>query len=744
MAIRGNPLALLTSVTTSETERVRLQVVSALMVGLLAAGIFAVTSHFIPPVDLVGTGSASGSRAPATGGPHDQITEQQGLEAFDNLPLSFIPNAGQTDDPVRYYTTGPGRSFFFAKNKAVVTLSKPSGGVALHLRFLDANPDVRLTAAGRLQGRANHLSASDQSASHTGLPTYSTVVYRDLWPGIDMRFQGADGRLKYEFRVHRGANPSDIRLSYGGAESLSLGTAGAMSIHSTKGTLKDARPVSYQWIGGRKVQVASRYDLGGGTSYGFDLGSYNSRHPLTVDPSLDYSTFIGGCCRDEGTGIFVEGRQAYVTGQTHSNNYPTTSGAFDNTRAGADVFVTKLNPPGSQLIYSTFIGGSDVDVGEDIYVDNGEAFITGVTFSPDFPTTTGAYDTTQNGEDDAFVTKLNRQGSALEYSTFLGGIMGDQGRGIDVHDDSAYVTGVTFSPNFPTTTGAEDTLWNGSSDAFVTKLNPTGSSLEYSTFLGGLLGEEGQDVAVEDGEAYVTGFSESPLGFPTTAGAYDETHNGARDVFATKYNSAGSDLVYSTFVGHSADEEGFGIAVQADQAYVTGYTRSASFPTTGGSFDQSYNGGDDAFALKLNSPGSALLYSTFLGGSNTDRAEEVVVSGGNAFIPGQTNSTDFPVTGNAFDSSYNGGIRDAFLTELNGTGSALEHSTYLGGSARDQARDVALGTQGSGRGKGQGQGQGQGVFLTGFTTSGDFPTTPQAWDTTYNGDRDVFVTKFQG
>ncbi|MCM3541322.1 HYR domain-containing protein, partial [Priestia endophytica] len=289
---------------------------------------------------------------------------------------------------------------------------------------------------------------------------------------------------------------------------------------------------------------------------------------------------------------------------TGSADFPTTPGAFDTTYNGnGDAFVTKLDPTGSMLIYSTYLGGTNVEVGNDIVVDaGGNAYVTGLTFSTNFPTTPGAFDTTYNGSGDVFVTKLNPTGSTLIYSTYLGGgTSTEQGEGIAVDaGGNAYVTGFTHSTDFPTTPGAFDTTLSGFVDAFVTKLNPTGSMLIYSTYLGGTDSDRGFGIALDaGGNAYVTGFTES-ANFPTTPGAFDTTYNGSGDVFVTKLNPTGSTLIYSTYLGGTNEEGGSGIAVDAGgNAYITGFTNSTDFPTTPGAFDTTLNGNSDAFVTKL-------------------------------------------------------------------------------------------------------------------------------------------------
>jgi hypothetical protein len=337
--------------------------------------------------------------------------------------------------------------------------------------------------------------------------------------------------------------------------------------------------------------------------------------------------------------------------------------------------VTKLNASGSALAYSTFLGGRGFDEGLGIAVDGGgRAYVTGRA-SSDFPTTRAAFDRTNNEGIDAFVTKLNASGSELTYSTFLGGTNSDEALGIAVDGGGrAYVTGYTTSTDYPTTRGAFDTSFNsgvvGLLDTFVTKLNASGSKLAYSTFLGGTDTDAGVGIAVDGrGRAYVTGNTLS-ANYPTTRGAFDTTFNGDTDAFVTKLNASGSALDYSTFLGRRGLDQGLGIAVdRRSRAYVTGFTESAKYPTTRGAFDRTFNGSQDAFMTKLNASGSALDYSTFLGGRGQDQGLGIAVDGGGrAYVTGQTTSNNYPTTRGAFDPSYNGAVDafdfDAFVTKL--------------------------------------------------------------------------------
>jgi hypothetical protein len=617
-----------------------------------------------------------------------QISDEEAIDAYGKLPLSFIPNEGQTDEAVRYYAQGAGYGLFFTKGGAMLSFTNgEERGQALALDFLGSDPGATLTARQRFAGKVNYLVGNDPAKWRQGLPTHAELLYGGLWPGIDMAVRGEGDKLKYEFHLKPGSALDDVRLGYRGAEGLKVGAGGELLVQTSLGILKDAAPVSYQLIRGERVPVESRYELKGDGGYGFALGAYDPRYPLVIDPGLDYSTFIGGNGVDRGEGIAVDGEgRAYVTGYTESADFPTTPGAFDTTHNGGvrDAFVTKFNARGSAIAYSTLLGGTNDDRGHGIAVDGmGNAYVTGGTGSLEFPTTTGAFDATHNAGVEAFVTKLNASGSALIFSTYLGGTEFDQGMGIAVREGRAYVTGETASfdsssSDFPTTPGAFDTSFNGGDinggDVFVTKLNAAGSALAYSTFLGGTKVDQGWGIAVDgEGRAHVTGqtasFDSSSSDFPTTPGAFDTSFNGVRDAFVTKLNSSGSALIFSTFLGGTNGAGGLGIAVREGRAYVTGETSSTDFPTTPGAFDTSFNGNGDVFVTKLNAAGSRLAYSTFLGGTNQDFGSALAGMGiavdgeGRAYVTGSTNSADFPTTPGAFDTSYNG-IEDAFVTKL--------------------------------------------------------------------------------
>ena len=394
------------------------------------------------------------------------------------------------------------------------------------------------------------------------------------------------------------------------------------------------------------------------------------------------------------------------------------------------------------LVYSTYLGGAGDDVGYSVAVDDaGNAYVTGHTWSADFPATAGAFNTTLEGSSDAFVAKLDPAGANLAYATFLGG--GSEDRGLSIAVDAtgdSFVAGTTFSTDFPVTPGANDTSYNGDWDAFVVKLDPAGAVLVYASYLGGGVAEEGRSIAVDDaGNVYVTGYTNS-ANFPVTPGAFDTSYVdpwGFVDIFLARLDPASSSLLYSTYVGGSGRDFGVSIAVDAwGNATVIGYTNSTDFPVTPGANDTTYNGGTaygDAFVAKVDPAGATLIYATFLGGGSEDQASSVAIDGaGAAYVTGITQSLDFPAAAGALDTSLNGS-EDAFVAKLDSTGTSLLYATYLGGTGRETFRSfLALDVAGN-------------VYAAGLTNSTDFPVTPDANDTTYNGGTasggDAFVAK---
>lgn len=625
----------------------------------------------------------------------------------------------------------------------------PRRATAVYMSLVGGNEFAASSGSGRLEHRTNYFRGSEENW-RTEIPNYAEVRFDGVYPGVDVVWRGnGAGDAVAGLTVEPFADVSQIAWEVAGADDVRVTDSGELLIRTEFGDIVRPAPQAFQQADGFRAEVDIAYDVSqteagrfrvgyrvGEFDRGraFEIGSAPKDVPTTNELStLGYSTYLGGGSNDGGTKIAVDGAgNTFVVGNSISSDFPTTAGSFDPSINGSeDAFVTKLNAAGSGLVYSTFLGGFALERAFGIAVDStGNAFVAGRTDSSNFPTTTGAYNTSHNGGPDIFVTKLNAAGSGLVYSTFIGGSGNDFHNALAVDSaGNAYVAGVTQSTNYPTTSGAYDTSYNGTGDVFVTKLNAAGSGLDYSTFIGDSGDDGGTGIAVDSaGNAFVAGYTNS-IAFPTTTGAYDTSHNGSYDAFVTQLNAAGSGLVYSTFLGGSGSDGGNSIAVDGSgNAYVTGNTSSTGFPTTAGAFDTSHNGGQDVFVTKLNAAGSALLYSTFIGGGLNEEARGIEIdSAGNAFITGGTESTGFPITGGAFDPTHNG-ESDVFFTKLNPTGSGLLYSTFIGGFGGEGGNGITIDSTGN-------------TYITGFTRSSDFPTTAGAFDVTYNGNNDVFVTK---
>ncbi len=658
-------------------------------------------------------------------------TESSVLEAYGKLPLLFIENQGQVDEAVKYYVKASGQTVYFTEENIVFDLIRPDGAevdntaerLALSLDFLGANSQPTIEGSGKDDGTVNYLVGNDPEQWHTNVPTYRELVYRDIYPNIDLRLYGDGGMLRYDFVVNPGATSEAIALAYNGIDSLAI-VDGELVIGTAFGDMVQCQPYIYQRIGDEVVEVEGGFRLGSDNTYGFYVAAYNNQHPLIIDPVLlDYATYLGGTDDDGGNGIAVDSDSyAYVTGHTESANFPFTTGAYQNALQGSyDAFVTKLSQDGSALVYSTYLGGTDNDdKAYSIAVDsNNHAYITGLTRSNDFPTQ-NPFQPALVGAADVFVTKLSQDGTSLVYSTYLGGEDIDWGYAIALDSGNcAYVTGETRSPLlFPTQNPYQATLAGGTSDAFVTKLSSAGNTLVYSTYLGGNASELGEGIAVDSNNyAYVDGYTDS-IDFPTQ-NPYQGALAGEVDAFVTKLSSAGNTLVYSTYLGGDFEDYAHDIALDSEgHAYATGKTEGpGDFPTTAGAFQTSFGGGNyDVFVTKLSLAGNSLMYSTYFGGDSFDLAEGIVVDPDNhAYFAGETWSSTgtLPITSDAFQPAY-AGNGDAFATKLSPAGDALVYSSYLGGTGWDIGTGIALDPDDH-------------AYVSGWTQSGDFPTTDGAF-----------------
>ena len=704
---------------------------------------------------------------------------------FSRLPLSFVPNFGQEDEAVRFQAQGLGGRLFFTPSEVVFALPNPvkvkenekekirydlhpANVIRIHYQGANENPEV--VGIGTLPGVANYLIGNDPSKWRTDLPTYSGISYLELYPGVELRYEGTEGNLKSSYHVAPGTDPSSIVWRYKGAEDMSIDDSGnlILSLPEPAGTgaiLIERAPVAWQEVDGNRVMVAAQYALDTKdkkdkkVNFLFPNG-YDPNLPLVIDPTLTFSTYLGGTKTDQAEAIALDADgNIYITGTTASSDFPTVN-PYQTNQPSNDVFVSKLNAAGNALLYSTYIGGGGSDHAWGIGLDSqGRITIVGETESSNFPTL-NAYDnsygagTCESGPcDDVFVTQLSANGSALRYSTYLGGVSDDEAIAMALgSDDKIYLTGLTRSSTFPTVNGYDTSFGGGTcagypcEDVFVTKIDPalTGAaSLPYSTFLGGSNYDRGKGIAVDTGgHVYVTGYTRSDT-FPTL-NPYQLARAGASDIVIVKLDttlSGSASLLYGTYLGGGDSDHAHGIALNgADQVYITGYTESPDFPTQN-PFDglEGMCGSNfcvDAFVTHLDIANNTLVYSSYLGGSGEDEANSITVdSQGSAYITGYTKSTDFPLENEiqsqkGADSCSAPPCPDAFVAKVNAAGNALIYSTYLGGSAEDYGNSIAQDGLG-------------GAYVTGYTYSSNFPTTPGAYDLTLGSATysDTFVAK---
>jgi hypothetical protein len=710
-------------------------------------------------------------------GPRDRVRSW-----LAELPLSFTKNRGQSDPRAEYYVQGAEASIFFTSGGLRLSLPHPSGRQwAMGVRFVGAK---RTEPVGLDETSAvvSYFRGAPEEWI-TGVPTYSRVAYRDVWPGIDLVYSGTGSRLKYSFLVNPGADPARIRLAYRGATKLAVNPEGQLDVTAPSGSLVEDVPFTYQEAGERRVEIPSSYDVRKGVGYGFEVGPYDRSRPLVIDPTvLINAGYVGGSGEDDGDGIAVDASgAAYVTGTTTSgettfpdgDGFGTVTGP-DTTYAGNnDAFVAKVAPSGTSLVYAGYIGGTGPELGRSIAVDGaGAAYVTGFTGSTEatFPVVTGP-DLSHNGVFfDAFVAKVAPSGTSLAYAGYIGGSGdGDSGSGIAVDGaGAAYVTGATDSTeaSFPDGDGlppltGPDTSYNGNGDAFVAKVAPSGASLEYAGYVGGSSGDSGSDITVDGtGAAYAIGNTGSSQitfpdgdGFGAVMGPDTSFNGGATDAFVAKVAPSGTSLDYAGYVGGSGDFDiGSGVAVDgAGAAYLTGSNDSteASFPDGDGfgavmGPDTSYNGGaNDAFVAKVAPSGISLAYAGYVGGSGYDQGQDIAVDGtGAAYVIGDTDSTEasFP-DGDGFgtvmgpDTSFNGGATDAFVAKVAPSGTSLDYAGYVGGSGNDVGQSIAVDGAGA-------------AHLTGYTEStqtsfpdGDGLGTLTGPDTSHNGGTDAFFAK---
>lgn len=665
--------------------------------------------------------------------PHtDSATASRALSVlritqYTALPLAFEPNRGQAARGVDFLARGRRNTLYLTATGAVLALVRAATAATamrtelLGLRLVGATAHPQVIGVNRLLGISNYLVGRDPHRWRTHLPTFAGVEYRNIYPGVDIVYYGNAGHLEYDLVVAPHSDPRRIRLALesltrnrGQSASLHLDAQGDLVMRENGLEVRQVPPFVYQNLGGRRQRISGRYILDGGRSVGFAIGAYDARRPLIVDPVLNYSTYLGGGGIDAASSIAIDGAgNAYIAGSTQSLDFPTaqaSQAAFGGGSFSGDAFVAKLNAAGNSLIYSTYLGGSGDDAATGIAVDpSGSAYVTGLTGSSDFPVQS-ALQSINAGYTDAFVAKLSADGSALAYSTYLGGAQDDSGQSIAVDANGfAYVTGLTGSPDFPTANALQSTF-GGDTDAFIARLNQRGNGLVYSTYLGGSGADYGYGIALDGGgNVYIAGQTLS-ANFPTSAPLQHNT-GGASDAFVVRLSDDGRTLGYSTYLGGSGDDSANAIAVDASgNAYITGYTASPDFPTSA-PVQRAFGGGlvyGDAFVATLNAAGNGLIYSTYLGGRGDDAGNAIAVdASGSAVVAGQTSSTNFPVVDPS--QAANRGGSDAFIARLSSGGSSLVYSTFLGGRGQDIAYGITMDAAGD-------------AYVAGSTSSPDYPT----------------------
>ena len=673
------------------------------------------------------------------------------VKNLSQLPLFFEPNRGQTDAQARFVARGQGYALFLTPDEAVLSLrsikkdEKNLAADVLRLRLLGASAPPKITGREPLPGYSNYFIGQDQSKWRTRIPHYAKVQYNQVYPGVDLVYYGKQRQFEYDFVVAPGADPQAIAFHMAGSDKLELNDDGALLVHLSGGTLEMPKPLVYQQVNGERREIAGRYRLAADGRVSFAVGAYDTRQPLVIDPSLIYSTYLGGTSADNAYAIAVDTTgSAYVAGQTTSIDFPTL-GAIQPTNNGINAFLTKFSADGASLVFSTYLGGTDIFCGGDranavALNSTNQPFIAGRAFSADFPVSSKAYQKTGGGcsggggGGSGFVTRFKADGTGIIYSTYFGGLVGNLPTNIlsiavSQTSNNAFITGYDQTGALATTGAFQTTLdATGDQGAFVTKFSVDGSALLYSTYVRATSTGTtvGNSIALDrNGNAYITGAAETSS-FPVTAGGFQKVFGGGiSDAFVTKVNSIGTKLVYSSYLGGSDPiqlEYGSQISVETTfGAYIVGTTGSTNFPTTLGTLQPTYPGGaTNAFVVRVASDGSRLNFSTFLGGSQGSVGEGIGFNPGcrapcNLLIYGSTTSTDFPLVTPMQTTG------DLFLTMIDGLGASIPgYSTLMGSASGDTPFGLAVDSK-------------LNAFVTGSTTSSSFPTTVGAFQPAFEG-----------
>ena len=655
--------------------------------------------------------------------------------ALSNMPLSFEANHGQFDAQVRFLSRTPRYTMFLTPHETVLRLRGAGAEedvVRWHLG--GASSDPRIRGEQPLETRTNYLRGSSRRNWQTGVENFAQVRYQRVYPGIDLVFHSSQQQVEYDFAVAPKADPRQIRVSFDGVDSLTVDTTGVLVLRTPHGELVQSRPVAYQEIDGRRRIVDARFRISG-KSLGFALGSYDRSKPLIIDPTLAWSTYLGGSSEDYGYALASDAAgNAYIAGTTGSDDFPTANGVSGTKGYGWDVFVAKINAAGTAIVYSTYLsanGSSEYGLG--LAVDSaGNAYLSGGTNATDFPgVTAGSIQPAAGGGMDAFAMKLNAAGDAILWATYLGGPGDDNADSITIDGSgNAYVAGITQGSLPWVGAGAiQPAHAGGSYDTFVLKIGTSGAKA-WSTYLGGSGDDYAEAIRVDgSGNVWVGGSTDSTSWPGVNGSSLQPVNAGSNDVTLTEINPAGTAISYATFLGGGDYDYLEGLAVDASGSiYASGYTYSTTFPgVTSSSIQPTNAGNEDMFVAKLNAGATSVSWATFLGGSDWDDAMKVSVDGsGNVYVNGSTASTDFPVS-NAIQPAFGGNV-DAAAVKIDSAG-ALVWSTYLGGNDDDESYSSAL--------------DGSGNFsIVGLTATTAFPgTSGSAIQSTYGGGYDAWVAK---
>ncbi|MCX8080491.1 MAG: SBBP repeat-containing protein [Bacteroidia bacterium] len=668
---------------------------------------------------------------------------------FGRYPSGYILNKGQWNKNVLFLFPGKEMNVWIMQNgimmdcflwneevydkiidqpKHFLYKKKFLKGHAVKMTYTDCSYSRK---PGNIKYSETFLHYFINNTQITDVPVVEEFILRNVWENIDIKFYIENNKPRYDFILHPGADIEKIKFDIEGVSSIEANSDNLI-LKTTLGNVFHGGLKGIQ--GNKKVNIT--WSLKDG-KVGFNCDYYKKTEDLIIDP-LIYSTFIGGTNIENCFNMVVNaGGEAYVVGSSVSSNFPTTPGAYSTTyTAGEDIVVSKLNAAGTNLIFSTFIGGNNIDIGYDIELDNaGNIYLVGRTTSTNFPVTAGSFDNSYNSGGDAVVLKLSPSGNSLLFSTYLGGNDEERAYGIKLaSNNNIYITGYTNSSNYPTTAGVFDQSYNGSpgnSEIFVACFDNSGSSLLYSTFVGGTGNDIGRSINIDsNGNINICGDSFS-ANFPVTAGCVDPGHNGNRDIVVFKLNSTLSNLLSSTYLGTNGTEYGFNISVNnLGEIFLSGITNSNSFSVTPGALNGTYLGGaNDVVFVKLNANLTSLLYSTFLGGNGDDQCFKLwQANSGTFLLSGYTSSTNLPVTATAIQTNYGGGNCDAYILLFDQSSNAIIYCSYLGHNSDDFGRAAIIDAAGD-------------IYISGHTQSANFPTVNGSFDISHNGVSDLFVSK---